>query len=69
MNLKTSNLSRRNRMKADDWKTALKNFQRLEKPLQFFPTIGKNHAKISNDWKPVFGLYARPLQVYHGGGG
>ena len=42
---------------SNDWKNGVKSFQRLEKPREIFPMIGKSRRKVSNDWKtPLFRL-------------
>ncbi len=44
---------------SNDWKTGQKFFQRLEKLIQKFPTIGKRREKVSNDWKSGLFFFQR----------
>jgi hypothetical protein len=41
---------------SNDWKIAVKKFQRLEKCAEKVPTIGKTLFFSSNDWKTGWGL-------------
>lgn len=50
---------------SNDWKSAKKIFQRLEKTAQKFPMIGKSREKVSNDWKKQLKSFQRLENVAH----